>query len=139
MEKHSAKSEEEDDEDINESIPADVDHDQILAEIDVFIDELANVDDKGSSPELHDVVDTFAIIIKSKTKKSLARNADHDMVDEDMFLHACIKRLRKLKNALADFNADMINNLMQRAMVFIEMELRALLLKKSKARDRPNL
>nr|GEV93578.1 exocyst complex component EXO70B1-like [Tanacetum cinerariifolium] len=134
------ESEEDDDDDVNESIPPDVDHDQILAEIDAFIDELANVDDKGSSgssPELPDVIDTFAIIIKSKTKKSLARNADHGMVNEDMFLHACIKRLCKLKNALADFNADMINKLMQRAMVFIEEELRALLLENSKARDRP--
>ncbi|PWA89614.1 hypothetical protein CTI12_AA109920 [Artemisia annua] len=137
------ESEEDDDDDVIESMP-DVDHDQILADIDVFIDELANVDDKGSSPELPDVIETFAIIIKSKTKKSLARNAGHDMVDEDMFLHESIKRLRKLKNALADFNddgssIDMINKLMQQAMVFIEEELRALLLDNSKAHLEPKL
>ncbi|PWA59452.1 exocyst complex protein Exo70, Cullin repeat-like-containing domain protein [Artemisia annua] len=104
-----------DDDDIMESMP-DVDHDQILAEIDAFIDDLANVNDKGSSPEHPD----------------------------DMFLHESIKRLRNLKNALADFSDDassfdMINKLMQRAMVFMAEELQPLLLDNSKAHPEPEL
>nr|GEV99213.1 uncharacterized mitochondrial protein AtMg00810-like [Tanacetum cinerariifolium] len=64
--------EEDDDDDVNESIPPDVDHDQILAEIVVFIDELANVDDKGSSgssPELPDARDRPEPKLKAMSSK----------------------------------------------------------------------
>ncbi|KAI3763454.1 hypothetical protein L2E82_13312 [Cichorium intybus] len=130
--------------DLDESIP-DVDHEQILLEIERFTDELSMVDDKTSPPEVPDVIETFSLIIKSKTRKSTrfaARNGE--VTDEDTFLYESVRLLWKLKTALGEFpdtsTLDRVNKLLHRTIMCMEEELRALLLNsKAKLPPEPSL
>ncbi|KAK1406044.1 hypothetical protein QVD17_42241 [Tagetes erecta] len=94
--------------------PPDVDHHQILAQIDAFI---LNHDHK--TPPL-DVMDTFSAIIKSKATKSAARNHQ-----DTTFLYESVQRLCILKTL---DTSPLIDNLLHRIMMFMEEQLRTLLL-----------
>ncbi|KAM0003792.1 putative exocyst complex component Exo70, cullin repeat-like-containing domain superfamily [Helianthus debilis subsp. tardiflorus] len=120
--------------DLNDSIPLpdDVDHNQILADLDAFAHRISNIQDKTTPPELPDVIDTFSAVIKSKTRKST--------VDEDnTFLYESVHRLCKLKTALAEFSntsqLDKIGKLLRQIMKFMEEELRALLVDSHVSRE----
>ncbi|XP_035832672.1 exocyst complex component EXO70B1 [Helianthus annuus] len=110
-----------------------LDHDQISTAIDCFIDELST-DDKTTSPELPDIVDTFVKIVESNIKaynniQSGIRFAKITKEDE-LFMEA-IKRLSKLKIALGEFpnsaSFNTIKQVLQLAIVLIEDEFRAIL------------
>ncbi|KAM0014950.1 putative exocyst complex component Exo70, cullin repeat-like-containing domain superfamily [Helianthus debilis subsp. tardiflorus] len=110
-----------------------LDHDQISSAIDSFIDELST-DDKTTSPELPDIVDTFVKIVESNIKaynniQSGVRFAKITKEDE-LFMEA-IKRLSKLKIALGEFpnsaSFNTIKQVLQLAIVLIEDEFRAIL------------
>ncbi|MFS7959082.1 putative exocyst complex component Exo70, cullin repeat-like-containing domain superfamily [Helianthus anomalus] len=110
-----------------------LDHDQISSAIDSFIDELST-DDKTTSPELPDTVDTFVKIVESNIKaynniQSGIRFAKITKEDE-LFMEA-IKRLSKLKIALGEFpnsaSFNTIKQVLQLAIVLIEDEFRAIL------------
>ncbi|KAJ0537506.1 putative exocyst complex component Exo70, cullin repeat-like-containing domain superfamily [Helianthus annuus] len=110
-----------------------LDHDQISSAIDSFIDELST-DDKTTSPELPDIVDTFVKIVESNIKaynniQSGIRFAKITKEDE-LFMEA-IKRLSKLKIALGEFpnsaSFNTIKQVLQLAIVLIEDEFRAIL------------
>ncbi|KAL7606963.1 hypothetical protein Lser_V15G14717 [Lactuca serriola] len=118
--------------DLDEAIP-DVDHDQILLEIERFTDELCTADDKTTPPE-PDIIDTFSLIIKSKTRKSTRRpGRNGEVTDEDPFLYESVRLLCKLKTALGEFPntsmvmLDRINKLLHRIIMFMEEELRSFL------------
>ncbi|KAI3731400.1 hypothetical protein L1987_62588 [Smallanthus sonchifolius] len=116
--------------DHNDSTPSpDVDPDHIFAELDAFTDEISTVDDKSTPPELPDVIDTFSVIIKSKTRKSTAGNVE--IIDEDTFLYDSVQRLCKLKTALGDFSntspLDNVGKILHRIMMFMEEQLRIIL------------
>ncbi|XP_071740085.1 exocyst complex component EXO70C1-like [Rutidosis leptorrhynchoides] len=124
---HSESSDE-----IPDEIPDDIDHDRILIELDAFNDELSLIDDKSTSPELPNVFSTFSIIIKSKTRKSLARNVDITTNEDDSFIYESITRLCNIKTALNDYpkasSFDAIIELLNRIMKFMEERLRFLLM-----------
>ncbi|XP_076960194.1 exocyst complex component EXO70C1-like [Bidens hawaiensis] len=111
-----------------------VDHDQIFAELDAFTEQVSKTDEKTTPPDLPDVMETFSLIIKSKTRKP----SPH----EDMFLFDSVQRLSKLKTALAEFSDtsshDKVGKLVHRVMAFMGEELRVLLVD-SNASSEPKL
>ncbi|KAL4587085.1 hypothetical protein LXL04_011735 [Taraxacum kok-saghyz] len=126
--------------DLDESIP-DVDYDQILLEIERFTDEVSTADDKTTLPEVPDIIEIFSLIIKSKTRKSTRTG---EVMDEDPFLYESVRLLWKLKSALGEFPntslVDRMNKLLHRVIMFMEEELRALLLhSKAKLPPEPSL
>ncbi|KAI3720455.1 hypothetical protein L6452_21373 [Arctium lappa] len=117
--------------DDNYSIPDDIDYDQLLIHVDRFTDQLADDHNTTAIPKIPDDVDTFCKIIKSKTRKSgsAPRNGD----DKCTFLYDSVRRLWKLKTVLAHRfpNSPLferISKLLHRSMVFMEEELRSLIL-----------
>ncbi|KVH97873.1 exocyst complex component EXO70B1-like [Cynara cardunculus var. scolymus] len=127
------------------SIPDDVDYDQLLLQIDRFIDELSTAEDKTTLPDIPHHLDTFCKIIKSKTRKSTRsgsapRNGEM-ITDQGTFLYESVKRLWKLKTILAPNTPllDKITKLLHRAMLFMEEELRSLIIIEPRPPPEPKL
>lgn len=103
----------------------DFDHDQMLADIDNLINEVLNVDEKGSSPETPHTVNTFVRIMEQKIKtynsiKSGTRFGN--MPEEDELFITSIRRLLKLKAAFS-----ITSKAVEQAMALLEDEFRAIL------------
>nr|GEW78142.1 exocyst complex component EXO70B1-like [Tanacetum cinerariifolium] len=103
----------------------DFDRDQMLAEIDNLINELSNVDEKGTPHEIPHMVETFVRIMEQKIRtynsiKSGTRFGN--MPEEDEFFIISIQRLTKLKAAFSTTSKSV-----EQSMVLLEDEFRAIL------------
>lgn len=114
--------------------PDQPDHDQISAEIDNIINDLSTIDDKSTSPELPNTVDTFLEKIESmidtyNSIKSGTRFAE--ITNKDAFFIDSIGRLSKLKTVLDDFSNvasfNNINKVLQLGIMLLEDEFRSIL------------
>ncbi|KAI3817424.1 hypothetical protein L1987_11214 [Smallanthus sonchifolius] len=118
--------------DPDESTP-NPDHDQLSAAIDSLIDDLSTVENKSTSPELPDTVDTFVNIIESMINmynsiQSGTRFAK--ITEDDEFFIDVVRRLSKLKIALDEFpnvTFNTINKVLQLGIMLLEDEFRAIL------------
>lgn len=109
---------------------------EISQDVDDFIDSLAAIADKSSPPpEIPDFVETFAKIVESRVKKYKSGARFGRVEEEDTLFIQSVRRISRLTNALSEFAPDPIVNpamnrtsaALQRAMVFMEEEFRALL------------
>lgn len=112
---------------------------EIAQNVDQFIHSLAAIEDKSSdSPQVPDYIESFSKIIESRISKynSGEINTKFGKVTEDdlYFIHS-VRRISELTNALSEFPPESCANpsvhhtsaALQRAMVFLEEEFRALL------------
>lgn len=106
--------------------------------IDRITDYLSTSDDKSNPPEVPDTVETFAKIIESRISKynsGVSRSKSCKMTEEDSFFIEAVMRISKLTNAISEFPANSNTSqslnrtsmVLQRAMAFLEEELRSLL------------
>lgn len=115
------------------------DEHEITQDVDEFINSLAAIDEKSSSSlEIPDFIETFSKTIESRISKynSGEINTRFGKITEDdsFFIHS-VEHISKLTKALAEFPTDSNANpsvhhtsvALQRAMVFLEEEFRALL------------
>ncbi|KAK1415877.1 hypothetical protein QVD17_31665 [Tagetes erecta] len=114
--------------------PDQPDHDQISTLIDNVIDDLSTVDDKSTSPELPNTVDTFVAKIESMidTYNSIKSGTRFTKItNEDAFFIDSIGRLSKLKTVLDDFSNvasfNNINKVLQLGIMLLEDEFRSIL------------
>ncbi|KAI3730804.1 hypothetical protein L1987_61982 [Smallanthus sonchifolius] len=117
---------------VDESAP-NPDHDQLSAAIDNLIDDLSTVDDKSTSPELPDTVDTFVNIVESNINMYNAIQSGTrfaKITEDDEFFIDAVRRLSKLKIALEEFpnvTFNTINKVLQLAIMLLEDEFQAIL------------
>ncbi|KAH6755457.1 hypothetical protein C2S53_012726 [Perilla frutescens var. hirtella] len=112
---------------------------EITQDVDEFINSLAAIDEKSSnSPEIPDSIETFSKIIESRINKYNSGEINTrfgKVTEDDLFFIDSVQRISKLTNALGEFPPDSSANpsvhhtsvALQRAMVFLEEEFRALL------------
>ncbi|KAL8520229.1 hypothetical protein ACS0TY_010951 [Phlomoides rotata] len=110
---------------------------EISENVDEFINQLSAIDDKSSNPpEVPDFVETFSKIIESKISRYNSGANFGKMTEEDFFFIQSVRRISKLTNALSEFSSSDTNInpsvnhtsvALQRAMVLLEEEFRALL------------
>lgn len=110
------------------------DRDQVTQDIDRFTDALSAVDDKSTAPDVPDSVETFSKIIESRIAKYNSGEFGErfgKMTEEDTYFIEAVKRISKLTNAFGEFpktsSLNRTSTVLQRAMVFMEEEFRALL------------
>ncbi|KAK4339242.1 hypothetical protein RND71_040704 [Anisodus tanguticus] len=130
---HSRKNSHEELEHRNEDVQ------KLSEDIDRFLDELSTCHDKSNPPEVPDAVETFSKIIESKIIKHNACESSATkfckMTEEDYFFLEVVSRLSKLTNSLSEFpsgstttrSLNRTSMVLQRAMAFLEEELRTLL------------
>ncbi|PHU01816.1 hypothetical protein BC332_27067 [Capsicum chinense] len=103
---------------------------KLSEDIDQFIDVLSACHDKSNPPEVPETVETFSKIIDSKIHKQNTCERE-----EDNFLIEAVSRLSKLTNSLSGFpsgstttrSLNRTSMVLQRAMAFMEEDLRMLL------------
>ncbi|KAI3467767.1 hypothetical protein Pfo_024430 [Paulownia fortunei] len=112
---------------------------QISEDVDRFIDVLSAIDDKSSSlDEVPDFIKTLSENIESRITRYNSGEINRKfgkMAKEDLFFIESVRRISKLTNSLSEFSSDtnissslhQTSLALQRAMVFLEEEFRALL------------
>ncbi|XP_059281420.1 exocyst complex component EXO70C1-like [Lycium ferocissimum] len=120
------------------------DVEKLSEDIDRFVDELSTCHDKSNPPEVPDAVETFSKIIELKINKHNTCESSATkfckMTEEDNFFIEAVSRLSKLTNSLSEFPSGSMTTrslnrtsmVLQRAMMFMEEELRTLLEENSK-------
>lgn len=112
---------------------------EISENVDQFINALSAIDDKSSNPpQVPDFIESFSKIIESRILRYNSGEINTKfgkMTEEDLFFIQSVRRISKLTSALSEFSSDTSINpsvnhtsaALQRAMVFLEEEFRALL------------
>ncbi|XP_016484672.1 exocyst complex component EXO70C1-like [Nicotiana tabacum] len=111
---------------------------KLSEDIDRFVESLSMCHDKSNPPEVPDSVDTFSKIVESRIKKyNSCENATRfcKMAEEDTCFIEAVTMLSKLTNSLSEFpsgsmttrSLNLTSMVLQRAMTFMEEELRNLL------------
>lgn len=128
----------EDKEGLEETLSSDMSHDQVLEEVDRFLEALSDsANEKGDPPEVPVAVETLSKTVDSMIKqfgKGLARFGENDTEDSS-FVEAVI-RISNISITLGDFpsnsaTAPTLNrtsSALQRAMALLDEEFRSLLL-----------
>ncbi|CAI9093132.1 OLC1v1028553C1 [Oldenlandia corymbosa var. corymbosa] len=117
--------------------------DQVSNDIDRITDALLNSNENAAAEVPSDTVEIFSKIIESRIASSRNQNPgsnNHKMTEEDSFFFEAVVRLSKLTNAFSELSSssmssavitsDSLNrtsSVLQKAMAFLEEELRALL------------
>ncbi|MCD7471488.1 hypothetical protein HAX54_011948 [Datura stramonium] len=108
-------------------------------DIDGFIDALSACNNKSNPPEVPEAVESFSKIIESKINKHNTCESSttklSKMTEEDKFFIEAVSRLSKLTNSLSEFpssstitkSLNRTSMALQRAMAFMEEDLRTLL------------
>ncbi|KAA8530026.1 hypothetical protein F0562_034560 [Nyssa sinensis] len=131
---------------VDDSCFSDQDHniDQVSQDIDQFTDRLTTVDHKSNPPQVPDVVETFSKIVESRIAKYYSGGQNRmkftsKMTEEESFFLEAVRRMSKLINAFSEFQSssgsgsttnsslNRTSMVLQKAMSFLEEELRALL------------